>query len=177
MVLVVLILLLIFTILFCLYQVISFILDITGAPFVPTSSRVVDEILAGAFLKKGQLFIELGSGDGRVIRKAVQKYDVKGLGVEMNPFLLLFSKILARLQVLNNIQFVRENMYRVNLAEADVIFCFLLPRSMKKLAVNFLGDCMRGTLIISHGFKIPEWEKRLIKKIDRKHFPTYYYRV
>ena len=57
------------------------------APFVSTPPSVVDRMLELADLRPGQLLYDLGSGDGRVLITAVQKYNVKGVGVEISALL------------------------------------------------------------------------------------------
>lgn len=155
----------------------SFYIELTGAPFVPTTQRTLKEILEAADLKKGQIFFELGSGDGRVVRTAVRLYKVQGIGVEMHPMLVLFSKLRAKMQKLEKIEFRTQNLFKTDLAEADVIFMFLLPRVLKKLKLKIEKECKKGTLIISHGFTIPGWEKLLVKKQERFRFNTYFYRL
>ena len=39
--------------------------------------------------------MELGSGDGRIVRRAVQVHGVKGIGVDINSLLIILSKLLA----------------------------------------------------------------------------------
>ena len=151
--------------------------DFLGAPFVPTSSKIIKEILEKADLKKGKNFLELGSGDGRVTRMAAQKYGVKGLGIEIHPMLILYSNLLSKIQKLNGIKFQRANFFDIDFKKADVIFMFLLPKVLSKLKEKIQKECKNNTLIISHGFKIEGFEKYLIDKIDRKTFPTYYYKI
>jgi hypothetical protein len=151
--------------------------DFKGAPFVPTSNRNLKEILGKAKLKKGQIFLELGSGDGRVLREAVEKFGVLGIGIEVNPMLVYLSKLIARIQNLSNIKFLRLSFFDYSFKESDVIFMFLLPKTIKKLREKFLGECKKGTLIISHGFKIEDFEKKLIQKIEKEPYPTYYYKI
>jgi hypothetical protein len=54
--------------------------SIMGAPYVPTSNKQLKAILDRAKLKESQVFVELGSGDGRIVREAVKKYGVQGIG-------------------------------------------------------------------------------------------------
>src|SRR5690606_17589364 len=56
-----------------------------GAPYVATENDELREMFEKAGLKEGMVFIELGCGDGRVTRKAVRSYKVKGIGVDINP--------------------------------------------------------------------------------------------
>lgn len=151
--------------------------DLKGAPFVPTASKKIKEILKQANLKKDQVFLELGSGDGRVVREAVKDYYVQGIGIDVNPFLIILSKIFARIQKIPNIEFLRLNIFNYNFKFADVIFMFMLPKTINKLKKKFLDECKKGTLVISHGFKIEGFEERLIKKISDEPYPTYFYKL
>ena len=161
-------------IVFTLFAIIG---DFKGAPYVPTSQKMISEILEKASLKKGQHFIELGSGDGRVTRMAVEKFQVDGLGVDIHPLLVLFANWRAKLHKLAHIKFIKQDMFTVDLSQADVVFLFLLPETLVKLRTKLLKDCRKGTLIISHGFKIKGMEDNLEDTIKREIFPTYYYRI
>lgn len=156
---------------------ISFIADLMGAPFVPTSGKLIGFILKKAKLKKGQVFVELGSGDGRIVRSAVVLYGVRGIGIEFHPLLYLYSKLVSKIQKIKKIEFRRGDFFKSDLREANVIFTFLLPKTLKKLRTKFENECKKGTLIISHGFRIEGWEKKLVDKIEGDPFPTYYYRI
>lgn len=154
----------------------AIISDLKGAPFVPTQSSLILQILAGANLKPGQVFLELGSGDGRVTRLAVKKFGVIGRGVDIHPLLVWYANWVANFQLLNA-HFNRQDFFQTDLGQADVIFVFLHPKSLKKLAAKFLSECQSGTLIISHGFKIAGLEQKLIKTQKRRLFSTYFYRL
>lgn len=159
-----------------LFVLFSLLVDFFGAPFVPTSNAYVLDILERANLKTGQNFYELGSGDGRVTREAVRTYKVNGLGVDLHPFLSLYSNLISKIQRIK-VKFKQGNFYNISLKDADVIFVFLLPKTLKKLKHKFLSECKVGTLIISHGFKIEGFDKYLTLKIERKVFNTYYYKL
>jgi SAM-dependent methyltransferase len=166
-----------FPVLFSVYALYCIYGDIKGAPYVPTTALMVDEILRHAKLEKGQRFLELGSGDGRVVRRACGRYGVVGCGVDIHALLIIYSRLLARLQGQRNVRFLVQDFFVTDLRQADVLFLFLLPKTLKSLREKIVTECKKGTLIISHGFKIEGLEKMLESKIDRKLFPTYYYRV
>lgn len=150
--------------------------NIAGGPFVPTKNKEIKTILKEVNLKKGDIFYDLGSGDGRVVRFAVKKYGVIGYGFEINPLLIFWSRFVAKIQRLDNCFFVKENLFSVNLSKAQYIFLFLMPKTLKKIKNKLIKEA-RGALIISHGFKIENFDQFLIKKINHKPFPTYFYRI
>lgn len=149
--------------------------SIMGAPYVPTKKDDLYTILKEARLKKGTTFLELGSGDGRVVKYAVNNFGVQGRGVDINPLLVLISAFTSR--YMKNIQFLNQNIYKTNLSSFNVIYVFLMPEMLKKLRQKLETECKKGTFVISHGFKIFGWDHKLKKVLSRKPFPTYYYEV
>jgi len=147
-----------------------------GAPYVPTKNKELLQFLKEAGLKKGQVFLELGCGDGRVVRTAVKEYGVKGIGIDVNPTLILWAKMKTKFYKVPGVIFRRENVFNTDLKDADVIYLFLMPELVKKLLPKMKKELKKNTLIISHGFKVEGWEKSLFKTIPNKPFPTYYYR-
>ncbi len=148
-----------------------------GSPYVPTRNKIILDILKEIKFQKGKLFVELGSGDARIIRLAVKKYHLKGLAVDINGLINLWGKILSKFDKTDkNIIFKTENIFNTNLTKADYLYLFLMPDLLKKLVPKFNHELKRGTIVISHGFPINEFKNRLIKRVDRKPFPTYYYK-
>lgn len=173
--------LLIFLIFMSVYGMSLIFSSLMGAPYVPTKNKLALEILKEVKFKKNGLFIELGSGDGRIVRSAVKNFGVQGLGVDVNWLLIIWSKILKfldpRLRGDDKLSFVTENILSVNLTKADYIYLFLFPALIEKLVPKFHKELKKGTIIISHGFPILEYKSKLIKKVERATFPTYYYKV
>ena len=147
-----------------------------GAPYVPSKQKAIEETLKKAKLKKNQLFLELGSGDGRAVRTAVKLYSVEGIGIDVNPLLVWWSKFLSDRSKLKNISFLKKNILKYDLSKADVIYLFLMPEFIKKLLSKFDKEIKKDTLVISHGFKIPTWEKYCFYTLERSLFSTYFYR-
>lgn len=151
---------------------------IKGAPYVPTSKKQLARILDNAHLKKDAQFVELGSGDGRLIRYAVKNYGVKGVGIEVNSLLVAWSRFLAnRDGISKRISFRRMNVFNYPLNNAEYVYLFLMPELIKSLIPKFKKELAKGTIIISHGFKLPGYEKRLIHTEPDKAFSTFYYQV
>ncbi|TMA63802.1 MAG: hypothetical protein E6J73_08535 [Deltaproteobacteria bacterium] len=57
-------------------------------PFVPTPIEVIDRMLELAEVKNGDVLYDLGSGDGRIVIRAAQKYGIHAVGIEMDQLLL-----------------------------------------------------------------------------------------
>lgn len=151
--------------------------SIKGAPYVPTSMKEVRFILKEAGLKKDQFFLEMGSGDGRVTREAVTKYGVRGLGIDVNPVLILISKLLTKIKKIKNVNFIKQDILKTDVSQADVIYLFLFPELIAKFTPIIKNRGKKNLLVISHGFKVGGFEKYLFKTIKHSPFPTYYYRL
>jgi len=170
--------LLIFLIFMSVYGISLIYSSLMGAPYVPTKNKLALEILKEVKFKKNGLFVELGSGDARITRTAVKNYPIYGMAVDINGLLVFWSKILSRFDgSYSRINFVTKNILAVNLTKADYIYLFLFPELINKLIPKFNKELKKGTIIISHGFPVLEYKSKLIKKVERATFPTYYYRL
>jgi len=147
-----------------------------GSPYVPTKNKQVDLILRNLKPKKRKIFYELGCGDGRMVRQAVKKYGVLGYGFDVNPLLLWWAKFLAKKDKLKNIFFYKKNILNINYQKVYYVYIFLLPELISKLQKKLEDELPKKSIVISHGFPLLGWEKRLIKKIEEKPFPTYFYK-
>jgi hypothetical protein len=124
-----------------------------GAPYLPILGRDSAAFFKLAGLKPGQTLIDLGSGDGRLLRAAA-KQGIRCIGYEINPFMVIISKIVCwRYRRLVTIQLA--NFWRVELPAADVIYVFLLPKYMERLDRRLAAQIHRPTRLISYAFKIP----------------------
>ena len=53
------------------------------APYIPSPQEVVDRMLSAARVKPGEMVYDLGSGDGRIMITAAQKFQARAVGVEL----------------------------------------------------------------------------------------------
>ncbi len=174
--LILVVIMLVFSVVFAVYTFFLFISNLKGSPFVPTSSDQTKKILKEAGLKKNQVFLDLGCGDGRTVILADKLYNVKAIGIDVNPVLIALSRLKARFQNSKAIFKVENILETDKIAKADVIYIFLMPNFIDKLK-NKLQTAKKGALIISHGFKIGYFDKKLVKTIKDKPFFTYFYRM
>ena len=124
-----------------------------GALFVSTSRVRVAAFMDAVPMKAGQLLVDVGCGDGRVLRMARKRYGVKTIGYEVN----LLAYIKARLLCLGDkdIKIKRKNFWNENLAKADVVFCYLYPDVMQRLSRKLRSDLKPGTIVASCNFSLP----------------------
>lgn len=143
-------------------------------PYVPSKNRVVKKMVSLANLRPRETVYDLGCGDGRLLIEAGKKAKVKSIGFEIAPLVFLLAK-LRTLLLCSKIQIRFENFFKANLSKANVIFCYLIPNVMPRLAAKIKRECRRGTRIISNTFHIPGLKLHKISaKNRRKGMPTIY---
>jgi SAM-dependent methyltransferase len=125
---------------------------IFGAPYVPTLKKRTEEALDILDLKPGQKLLELGSGDGRVL-KAAAKRGIYVTGYELNPLLVIISYFVCwRERKYVTIKWA--NFWSKKLPDADAIFVFLLDRFMSRLDSKLNQELTKPTKLISFAFAI-----------------------
>jgi len=127
-----------------------------GAPYLPTLNKQTKEALILLNLKKGQTLLELGSGDGRVLRAAA-KQGIKCVGYELNPALVLWSKLRCwRYRNLVSVKWA--NYWNVDWPKSDGMYVFLLQKYMRKLdnKIMHYNDKSKPYKLVSNTFLIPD---------------------
>jgi hypothetical protein len=101
-----------------------------GAPYVPTLNAELKRAFTELYpLKPTDVIVDLGSGDGRVLLEA-SRYGAKGYGYELNPLLVLISK----LRLGSNADIRLADMWSVTLpAQTTLVYVFTVSRDSKRL--------------------------------------------
>ncbi len=147
----------------------------SGAPYVPTTADI-DRILLAQPIAKESAFLEVGCGDGRVVRRAVQLLEVDGTGIDVDPLLITKAKKAAT--DTQALQFLTANIHDHDTAPYDTFYLFLLPKLLARTA-NKIQQERSGqpTLIISHAFQIESLNDYLAHIEPGDPYETYYYRL
>lgn len=132
-----------------------------GAPFLPTLKAQRIQALDLLNLKPGQVFVDLGSGDGTMLVLAAQR-GLRVVGYEINPFLWAYSWLRTR-RFGRRVSVKLKSFWRADLSKADGVFVFLITHHMKHL--DRLLSSKKGTKklkVASNSFQIPG--RKYIKK-------------
>ncbi len=136
--------------------------------FVPTPHEVVQRMLEAAGVKAGDVVCDLGSGDGRIVIAAARDYGAKAVGYEIDRELVDLSRKAAdEAGVAERVKIVKQDLFKADLKEFDVITVFLLPKQLKALRPKF-DDLKPGTRIVSHQFELPEVKASRILQVEAK---------
>lgn len=123
-------------------------------PFIPTHKKQARLAIKLAQIGPQSKIIDLGSGAGRLIFLAA-KTGATAIGYELNPFLYFWCAGVAWWRGYKNVKFIFQSVYEANLNRADVIFTFLSPAHMNKLADKFARELQPGAKVISYAFSWP----------------------
>jgi SAM-dependent methyltransferase len=139
-----------------------------SVPYVPTPQNVVDRMLEIAKVGPQDYLIDLGSGDGRIVVTAAEKYGARGFGVDLNPKRISEANDNARAaRVTDKVQFFERDLFETDLTPASVITMYLLPRVNLALRPKLL-DLKPGTRIVSHDFDMDDWKPERHEQIEAR---------
>jgi ribosomal protein L11 methylase PrmA len=129
--------------------------DSPWAPWWRTSQKTARAICKLARVKKGDLIYDLGSGDGTALMIAAKEFGALGVGIEIDPFRYWVSKILLKKNlVADKVKVLRKNFFTQNLKDADVVFVYLIPKTIEKLLPKFKKELKKGTRIVSFVYEV-----------------------
>ncbi len=106
--------------------------------------------------KPGDLWIDLGSGDGRVLIAACKKYRMQGLGIERIAPLRLYSRLKVFLAgESRRIKIQSGDFFSYDLSTADIVSFYLLPEAAERLLAKLQKELKPGAQLIFHRYPIP----------------------
>ena len=127
--------------------------------YYPTPPETVAEMLRLANIKKGDVLYDLGSGDGRIPIAAAKQFGIRAVGIEIDPKLITEAESNARSAgVAELVRFRNENMFRIDVSEANIVTLYLSDKLNVLLRPKLLRELRPGTRIISHDFRMGDWE-------------------
>ncbi|OGF28896.1 hypothetical protein A2477_02440 [Candidatus Falkowbacteria bacterium RIFOXYC2_FULL_47_12] len=146
------------------------------APWVPMKSRDLARVFALANLKPNELFYDLGCGDGKVALTAAKKYRARAIGLELALPLLWLCKLRRLFARNSDVTFKWKNLFRENLSQADVVYFFGLPSTIRnRLRQKLERDLKPGARVVSYTFKIDGWQPAAVSKPSKKDLSVYLY--
>lgn len=135
--------------------------------FVPTPQPVVDAMLKMADVQKGDILYDLGSGDGRIPITAAKRYGVRAVGIDIDPERIAEAKANARAAgVTDRVSFRQADLFTSDFSEASVVTLYLLDSLNVKLRPKLLAELKPGTRIVSHAFRMGDWEPERTQDVD-----------
>jgi len=150
-----------------------------GAPYLPTFSRkqsvmfelVREHALNSQYFQQRQKqkslqFVDLGSGDGRVVFRAAREgLFGKSVGYEINPTLHLFSSFrrLVTPRYWDSCNFFMRDLWKIQLHRYDVVAVYGLSPIMQRLGKKLEEELKPGSVVVSNVFEVPGWRASSIR--------------
>lgn len=134
-------------------------------PFVPTPRPIVRRMLSLAGTKPGDRLVDLGAGDGRIVIAAANEFGAKALGVELHPdrYAIIRNSVPS---LKPNLEVLRQNFFKTDLSNADVVTMYLLPSVNEALRKKLERELHSGARVVTHDFSIPDWTPSRVELIQ-----------
>jgi SAM-dependent methyltransferase len=127
-------------------------------PYIASSEAVVTRMLEIAEVGPGDVVYDLGSGDGRIVITAAQRYGARGVGIEIDPYRVYQARENAeRAGVADRVTFRKQDLFEADFSDATVVTLYLLPGINKKLRPLLFEQLAPGTRVVSHNFDMGNW--------------------
>ncbi len=131
------------------------------APYVTTPMLVVEKMLEMADLSEKDVLFDLGCGDGRIVILAAKKYNVRGVGIDIDPERIKEARANAwSAGVEKLVEFREQDATKADFSDATVVTLYLLPESNEILRPILEERLKPGSRVVSHNYHIPGWERR-----------------
>jgi len=137
------------------------------APYYPTPETIVERMLQLGSLKAGEKMFDLGSGDGRIVIMAAQKFHAQALGVELDKDLCRQSTDkIFKLGLDKNAHIVNGDLLKQNYSSADLVTVYLLPDSVNNKVQPLLDKQLtKGARVVAHDFEFKNWPPEKVENV------------
>ncbi len=137
------------------------------APYYPTPETIVDKMLRLGELKPGEKMFDLGSGDGRLVIMAAQKFRADATGVEIDRDLARQSAArIKRLGLESRARIINGDIMDQDYSSANLLTVYLLPGSNDKVRPLLEKQLKKGTRIVCHDFEFSAWTPVKVEHVD-----------
>jgi len=126
-----------------------------GAVYVPADQEVVRKMVKLANPKPGDKFVDLGSGDGRIVI-AFARAGAESHGYEVNPLLVWISRRNIRAAGLTGKAFIHgRSFWKQDLSGFNIVAVYGVTYIMRKLKKKLKKESQSGSRLVSYLFEFP----------------------
>ena len=138
-----------------------------AGPYVPSPDAAVAEMLRYAHVGPDDFIIDLGSGDGRIVRTAAKVFGARGFGVEIKESLVKQANEDAKKEgIADRVRFLKQDLFKTDISQATVLTMYLLPDTVNMLRDKLAGELKPGTRIVSHDYPLTGWIPEDTRQFD-----------
>jgi len=137
--------------------------QLARAPYVASPPDVVDRMLTLGRVGPGDVVYDLGSGDGRMVIAAAQKFGATGVGIDIDPIRVSEARAnAARAHVEHLVTFKLEDAMESDVSDATVVTLYLLAAQNVQLRARLTTQLRAGARIVSHNFAMGDWRADIV---------------
>lgn len=134
---------------------------VRGAPYVPSKKRDLKKAFTELYPMTGDdVLVDIGAGDGIVLREAMRAGAARAIGYELNPILVLIARWLGRKAP--NASVVLQDFWYAKLpTETTIVYTFGDGRDIDKMAKKVADEAERlqkPLYFISYGFRARQYQ-------------------
>ncbi len=121
-------------------------------------------MLALARVRPGDVVYDLGSGDGRVVITAAQKYGVKAVGFEIDPGLVKLARENLRKEgVETSVEIRQQDFLTADLSPASVVTLYLSYDGNLAVRPQLMKQLKPGARVVSYAFDMGDWQPKIVE--------------
>lgn len=137
------------------------------APYYPTPETIVEKMLQLGGLKPGEKMVDLGSGDGRIVIMAAQKFHADAMGVELDKDLYTQStERIRKLGLEKTARILNGDILKQDYSSANLVTVYLLPNSNDKVQPLLERQLKKGARVVAHDFEFRGWTPEKVENIE-----------
>ena len=156
--------------------IISLLVNLLFTPFYTTPKNIIKEILKIINLQPHDTFVDLGSGDGRMVIEAGKNKKINAIGYELSPLFIEIARLnkLFKVGLAKNITFELENVFTSPLSSNNIIYTYLEPPALEKLRDKIKK--IDGIKFYSYEYAIPDFKPTNVWTLSNNK-KLYYYNI
>lgn len=142
--------------------------------WIPTQPEFIEGFFELAPMLPSDTVYDLGCGDGRLLFAALEKGAGRAVGIDIDPERIISAREEARKRNLEDkVTFLEGDVLEANLADASVVFCYLISAASAVLRPKFEAELKPGTRVVMESFPVPGW--RPVRTFEKEYRSFYLY--
>jgi ubiquinone/menaquinone biosynthesis C-methylase UbiE len=131
--------------------------------FAPTPEEVARSMMQVARLQRGEIFYDLGSGDGALLIMAAKEFGARAVGVEIQKKMVAYSvRRIRSLGLESVIKVVRGDFFEADIIDADVLALYMIPEALRRLRSKLERELKRGARVVVYKYPVEGWKPKEI---------------
>lgn len=141
---------------FHVYMIYSFINSSRLAPYVPSPTRDLENIIWNFEMAKWKHLVDLWCGDGKALRFFQKNFGVKCDGFDINIFPLRYGRMINKMSWYKNINLNWKNFLKVDLGKYDYVYLYLLPEQLADIEEWIFWNIKISTIVVTNTFRFKD---------------------